>query len=114
MNLNGRTINPGELRTLVTLQSRSVSFDSGGFQTPGWATIATVWARWTNVHGSEAWTASSLQAEQPATVLIRYQTGVDTTCAVLKGSDRFEVVSVDNIQERNEYLELKVRRMRSG
>jgi hypothetical protein len=30
-------------------------------------------------------------------------------CSILKGSDRWEIVSLDNIQERGEYLELKVK-----
>lgn len=114
MILNGRPINPGELRTQVILQSRSVTSGTGGFQTATWSTIATVWAKWTNAHGSEVWAAQSIQAEAPATVLIRYRIGIDTTCAVLKGSDQFEIVSIDDIAERHEYLELKVRRMRSG
>lgn len=114
MILNGKIINPGELRTQITLQQRSVASDGGGFQVPTWSTIATVWARWTNVHGAEVWAAQTVQAEQPATVLIRYVSGLNTTCAVLKGSDQFEIVSIDDIQDRHEYLELKVQRVRSG
>jgi hypothetical protein len=33
---------------------------------------------------------------------------------VLKGTNRYEIVSIDDIQERHEYLELKVKKMRSG
>jgi SPP1 family predicted phage head-tail adaptor len=114
MILNGKVINPGELRTQVTLQRRTVSAGAGGFQVPAWRTIAVVWARWTNAHGQEAVIAGAQGSEAPATVLIRYRSGLDITCAVLKGSDRYEIVSIDNIQERSEYLELKVRRMESG
>lgn len=114
MNLNGKVSNPGELRVPVTLQSRTLVTDSGGFQVPGWATIAVVMCKWTNVHGSEAWTAASVEADQPATVLIRYRSGLDPTCSVLKGSDVFEIVSMDDIQERHEYIELKVKRPRAG
>lgn len=114
MNLNGKTINPGEMRTQVTLQKRTVSVETGGFQVAGWTTIATAWAKWTNVHGSEVWHAQTVQAIEPATVLIRWRSDVDTTCAVLKGSTRYEIVSLDNIQERNEYIELKLRRMGVG
>lgn len=113
MNLNGKPTNPGEMRTDITIQSRTVS-QSGGFQTPSWGTLATCKCRWTNVHGREVWDAAVVQAEMPATVLLRYVVGVNTSCAVLKGSERFEIVSVDNIQERNEYLELKVRKWRAG
>jgi SPP1 family predicted phage head-tail adaptor len=114
MNINGKTINPGELRTPVTLQSRANDEDAGGFQSPDWSTIAVVLAKWTGVHGSEAWTAQTVQAQRAATVLIRWRSDVDETCAVLLGSDRYEIVSMDDIQARHEYLELKVRLMRAG
>ncbi len=102
------------MTVMVTLQSRTVSKDAGGFEKPTWTTIAEVWSKWVNVHGSEAWAAQSVQAEQPATVTIRYRSGIDTTCSLLKGSDRFEITSIDDLRERHEYLELKVKRNRSG
>jgi SPP1 family predicted phage head-tail adaptor len=115
MELNGKVlIQPGEMRTKITLQARTVSADAGGYEKPTWSTIAEVWGRWISAHGSEAWAAQSVQAEQPATVTIRYKSGIDTTCSVLKGLERFEIVSIDDIREHHEYLELKVRRIRSG
>ena len=114
MNLFGKVTNPGELRTPVTLQSRTNATDLGGFNSPSWSTIAAVWAKWVGVHGSEAWTAQTVQAESAATVTIRYLAGIDTTCSLLLGSDRYEIVSIDDIQMRHEYLELKVKRMRPG
>jgi SPP1 family predicted phage head-tail adaptor len=114
MILNGRVINPGEMRTQITLESRTVTTQTGGFETPAWSTIATVWSKWTNAHGSEAVQAAMLNAEAPATVLIRYRSGLDTTCAISKGGVRYEITSIDNIQERNEYIEMKVKRMKPG
>lgn len=114
MILNGKVINPGELRTEITLQKRSPTTGAGGFIQPGWTDIATVWSRWINAHGSEIWAAQAVQAQAPATVLIRYRSDVDTTCVVLNGSIRYEIVSVDDIQARGEYLELKVRRLAPG
>jgi SPP1 family predicted phage head-tail adaptor len=114
VNLNGKVTNPGELRTRVVLESRSVSIETGGFQAPAWSTIAEVWAKWINAHGPEVWTAEAAGAVAPATVTIRYRAGIDATCAIRKGAERFEIVSIDDIQERHEYLEIKVKRMRSG
>ncbi len=114
MKINEKPFNPGELRTLVTLKSRTVSTDAGGFPKPTWSTIAAVYAKWENVHGSEAWTADSVGAESAATVTIRYRTGIDTTCAVELDGKIWEIVSIDDIRQRGELLELKVRRMRSG
>jgi len=114
MELNGKVTNPGELRTPITLKKRTVGADAGGFQTPSLSTIAAVMAKWTNVHGSEVWISQTVKAVQPATVLIRYRSDVDATCVVVKGSTVYEIVSLDNIQERSEYIELKVKRMGSG
>ena len=33
----------------------------------------------------------------------------DETCAVLLGSVRYEIVSIDDVRQRHEYLELKVK-----
>jgi SPP1 family predicted phage head-tail adaptor len=114
MNLNGKPTNPGDLRVPVTLQKRTVTSETGGFQTPTWSNIANVWAKWVGVHGSEAWAAQSITAQAAATVTIRYRAGIDKTCAVLLGSDRYEIVSIDDIHMKHEYLELKVTRMEAG
>ena len=114
MNLGNKTTNPGDLNVSVAIQARTVTTQTGNFQKPAWSTLATVWAKWRNVHGSEAWMNSTIEAEGAATVTIRYRTGIDTTCAVLKGSERFEILSLDNIQERSEYIELRVRRLAEG
>jgi SPP1 family predicted phage head-tail adaptor len=114
MNLNGKVSNPGELRTRITIEKRAVDEDAGGFPSAEWSTLAVVKAKWTNLHGSEVWAASAVQASAPATVLMRYRADVDATCALVKGGLRYEIVSLDNIQERGEYMELKVQRMRSG
>lgn len=114
MKINERPFNPGELRTPVTLKQRTVSTETGGFQVPVWTTIASVLAKWVNAHGSESWTADSIGAEAAATVTIRYRTGIDATCAVEKDGLLWEIVSIDDIRERHELLELKVRRMRAG
>lgn len=114
MNMNGKISNPGALNTQITLQSRVITSDSGGFPASSGSSAATVWANWENVHGSEVWAAQSVQAVQPATVLIRYRTGIDTTWLVLLGTERYEIVSIDDIQNRHEYLELKLRRLEAG
>lgn len=113
MNLNGKTFNPGQLRTQVTLKRRTVS-DVGGFQIPSYTTVAQVWARWNNAHGSEVWAADAAGASRPATVVIRYRADIDATCAVDKSGLLFEIVSLDDIEERHEYIELKVKRIMEG
>lgn len=113
MNLD-RMFNPGELRTAITLYSRSVTTGTGGFRVPGRTKIADVWARWENVHGSEVWAADAQQAEQAATVVIRYRSGLDLTCVVGKGTEYYEIVSMDDVRNLHRYIELKVKRLVDG
>jgi SPP1 family predicted phage head-tail adaptor len=114
MIIGGKASNPGELRMKIALYSRSVSVETGGFQKPSLTKIGDVWARWTNVHGSEALQAAAVQALDAATVLIRYRDDIDRTCMVEKGGQFYEIISLDNIQERDEYIELKVRKWQAG
>lgn len=114
MNLNGKVFNPGRLRTEVSFQTRSVTAGAGGFKVPGWTTVHTVLVEWRDLHGSEAWTADAEGVKAGATVVARYLSDVDETWAILKGGERFEVVSLDNIEQRDELLELKVKRLREG
>ena len=114
MRIGNTVTNPGELRTRITLHQRAVTTKSGGFKKPSLTKIEDVWAKWTNVHGQEAWLANSVQANAPATVLIRYNAVLDSTCVVEKDGKFFEIVSLDVIGERVEYIELKVKLWQPG
>lgn len=115
MVINGKPFNPGEMRTQVVLKKRAVTSGSGGFKVAAAGdTIATVWAKWENAHGPDVWAAQSVGAVAPATVTIRYRSDVDQTCYVTRGSELYEIVSMDNIRNANEYIEMKVRQVVEG
>jgi SPP1 family predicted phage head-tail adaptor len=113
MNINGVPTNPGELRNPILLQQRVVVTQPGGFEQVGYQDVATVYAKWQNIHGQEVWAVDSPQEKQPATVTLRYRSDIDTTWAVVNGGKRYEIVSLDDIQNRHEYIELKVQIMRA-
>jgi hypothetical protein len=110
--INGRIfVNPGELRTPVTLQTRTVVD-----QQEGWATLAAdVKVKWEAAHGQEGVQAAMTMGGATATVSMRYKAGFDQTCAILKGTDRYEVVApVEDVRERHEWMVVTVRMMRPG
>lgn len=111
MILNGKPINPGDLKTQITLLARTVSQDAVGAQSAGTSIIAIVFSRWINAYGSEVWAAESAQAIEPATVLIRYRADVTLQCLVQKGDAIFEIIGMDDIRDQHEYIELKVSRV---
>ena len=110
MIINGKVINPGDLRTSVGLGKRSITTQPGGYETTAFASFTTVWARWSGAHGGESMQAAIAGVDAPATVLIRYNATLDQTCGVLLGSDWYEIISIDDIRQRHEYMELKVKR----
>lgn len=105
-------MNAGDFRTLITLQRATIATDASGAQKPTYANVAsnpTVWARWENAHGAESVnTGGAKENAQRATVTIRYRSDIDATCAVVLNTSTWKVLSVDNIQQRGEYLEMQV------
>lgn len=115
MILNGKLINPGEFNTKIELVSIVTSQDAGGFYHPTEGESKTVWSQWTGIFGNEAILAAAQGVVISATVRIRYLAGLDNTWRVRKGGESYEIVTgVDDISERHEYMEFKVRRIEAA
>ena len=67
-----------------------------------------------NAHGPESILDAALQSEKRATVTIRYRSDITTAWLVTKGSDNYQILSLDDIQERHEYIEMQVRQMKGS
>lgn len=117
MKINDKPFNPGELRTPVLLAPRTVITGTGGYQkpVPDTAHQVSALAKWIGAHGSEVWAADAAGVTEPATVTIRHRI-IDPTWYISKdgGTRWYEIVSIDNIREYGELLELKVKLLRSG
>lgn len=106
----------GELRTQITFQEPTVSKDPGGAQSATWANVAsnpTVWARWTYDHGQEQVASEAEVAVQRATVTVRYRADVVSTWRVLLDGNAWRILSVDQVQERNRWTEMRVERAKA-
>lgn len=112
--------NAGELRTLAYFRrvvketdeegyplgrEETVFHDSAGREVP-------VHCKWVNAHGTEVFSAMQLQLRQPATLTMRYSPLIQPTMLVYKGRDPvpYEVVSVDDVEDRHRWLEVTVQR----
>ena len=114
MRIGKKTTNPGELRVPVILESTASSQDSGGFTTRTYTTEATVYARWVNLHGREIFDEGVVAARLPARVLIRYRSDIKLSWTVVMDGERYEILSMDNIRQRGEYIEMIVQRSVGG
>jgi SPP1 family predicted phage head-tail adaptor len=111
----GFNVNLSDMRTRVTFQVPTISKDAGGAQVETWANVTsnpTVWARWTNAHGQEAVQNEALKSSQRAAVVVRYRTDILTTWQVLKDSEAWQIISIDEVQDRNRWVELVVERVK--
>lgn len=108
--------NAGELRTPVRFMTIARTTDSEGFpvetETNVFGEGKAVSVKWINAHGSESFTAMQLSLREPATLTLRYSPLIDETQLVYKGSDPkpYEIISIDNVEERSSWLEIKVQR----
>lgn len=118
MNLNGKTTNPGELRTKVTLQTPTLTKNSSGVDVEGWANFASnpnVYAKIVFAHGLESVASDALKATSRMKITIRYRSDVNATHAILLNSERWKFIGTpDNIQNRNEYLEIQAELMKGS
>ncbi len=94
------------LRREVTLQSPVEITDGAGGFSVSWSDVATVWADVRPLSGSEQWMARKLQSAITHRVTLRYRAGVTARMRILYGTRVFNIRTVINIDEANEFLEL--------
>lgn len=108
--------NAGALRTSVKFFRVTRETDSEGVSHEAEANIfgagQNVWVKWVNAHGTDVFEAMTLQINEPATITMRYSPLITPDLLVYKAGDPtpYEVISVDNVEERNTWLEIKVKR----
>lgn len=115
-------MNCGDLKTKIRIQ-RQKKTGSGSFAKSEWVDVGNdtaddeprfIFVKWVNVHGSEAWIAESVQAQRAATLTLRYRNDIDETCRILYGGRVYQIVSLDNIRETGQWLEIKVKAAVNG
>lgn len=110
----------GELRTPVYFRRLIKASGSDGRArqreeyvfTDGAGQERPVHCKWVNAHGTEVFAAMQLKIREPAALTMRYSPLIEPSMLVYKGRDPrpYEIVSVDNVEERGRWLEIKVQR----
>ena len=113
--------NPGEMRTPIAIMvNRGEGQDADGYPISGWENVfgegVNVYCKWVSVHGRDVYDAATLELQEPATLTLRYSPAIDQRCRVLKRGDPapYEIISMNNVLDRGEWLELTVKRMVSA
>jgi len=112
-----KSANPGELRTRCTFVRKVETYVDGFLQTTEenvFGTGKTVGCKWVNAHGSDVYTSHQMEMRGAATLTTRYSPLLkDPTLIVYREADTapYEIVSVDDVEERHAWLEITVRRL---
>ncbi len=115
MKIGNVITNPGELNKRLPYYKRTVISKTGGFKVKDLVLIDYAWTKCVGVHGSEAWVANSVGAVGAMTLTRRYRSEIDATTVVKINDLYYETDGQpDDIQQRHEYLELKVKIVRPG
>ena len=104
-------VRAGRLRHRVTIQTRSQSVNEYGEPSNSLSELDQVWAAIEPLSGDERveMGSSSRQPHTSHRVTIRYLANGDSTDRVLFGSRGLEIVSVQNHDEKDEYLTMLCR-----
>ncbi len=121
-----KRFNAGELRTQIIIKALSPGMDADGYPadtlTPLYGEGVSVGCKWINAHGREVYEAERLNLHEAATLTLRYSPAIHPRCriwrtdelAALDGkSDEaiaYDIISIDDIHNRHELLEIKVKR----
>jgi head-tail adaptor len=119
--------NAGELRTPIIVEDLTSTSDSEGYDTKAWVNVfgtgQTYRVKWVNAHGTEVFEAMRMDLNEPATLTARYSDLITPECRILKASDAssadkeklyYEIISFDDVENRHEWLEIKVKRQVSA
>ena len=104
--------NAGELRTPVKFIRIDRSKDADGYSVEVEVEVLKTNCKWVNVHVAEVFTAMQQQLREPATITMRYSPLINQKLIIYKGTDAepYEVISIDDIENRHRWLEIKVQR----
>jgi head-tail adaptor len=107
---------PGEMRTSVFIEAYTETQDADGYPVKAWANVFGGGKRrhtkWVNAHGTEAYEAMRMELKEPATLTMRYSPLITPQCRIKKVGDTepFEIISMNDVENRHEWLEIKVQR----
>ena len=102
-------IQAGLLNKRITIQQQTKVSDSMGGFTITWSDVATVWAAIWPVSANEQTQAQSTAMVISHRIRIRYRSVIRASWRVQFDNRYFNIVSIVNPNEANEYLDLMVK-----
>lgn len=120
-----KQVSAGDLRTRIYIRKTVKTADDEGvpaktevsiFPDPPGQPERIYHCKWVSAYGAEALTAMQLQVEETATLTMRCSKLIQPDCLIYKLGDPipYEIVSVNDVEDRHTWLEVKIRRRRAA
>lgn len=99
--MSPRYVQAGKLRHEILLKTLAQTPDGSGGHTESFATLATVFASIERVREDEDLNAGMLQGVITHEITFRYAAGLTCSDQIHFGSREFEIIELDNFEERD-------------
>ena len=96
----------GQLNKTIVLQEPTRTADGMGGSTETWSDNATIWAAIWPISANEVIRSSQAVMEISHRIRIRYRSGVLSSWRIKFGARYFNIISIINKNESNEYLDI--------
>ena len=107
----------GAMNTKVSFKDITPTINENGFNVVEETDIfgKPVWVNWKWQHGTEVFEAMKYQLGQTATITMYYSPKINHRCKVYLASEGdeaepFEIVSIDAVEEKRRYMEIRLKR----
>ena len=101
----------GKLWHEIAIQQRNDTRDSYGASIASWASYASTYAELTNLSGAELEQAQQINARINTRFVIRWDSGVRSTMRIVYKSRNYNIIYVDNVDERDKQTTLLCERL---
>jgi len=100
-------MNAGELDTQITIQHKTVAYDTYNQPQESWVDLIVLWAAVITTGGREFYAAQKLNAETTAVFKLRYISGIKPTMRIKYGNKIYQILPPINDVE-NKHIELQI------
>jgi len=89
-------MNPGELRSRITIQQQSTTRDGYGGLTEGWPDVVSLWAAKKHNSSRDFFAAQKRNTETTDLFTIRFRSGISTGMRVKLGDSYYAIIGADD------------------
>ena len=102
------------MRHRITIVRKIPGVTENGFPENAYESTVTVWAEVKPVSSREYEKADTTQNEERLLFRIRYLADLDFSMEITFSEERYEIISIENLDFKNRYLEITGRKVSGG